>query len=139
ATKSAVTNLNIANWAVSKGRPPSMIIDVGVDMVDLARYERQVERTPKSRARLFTPTERELSLQSLAARLAAKEAVAKALSAPAGMNWQHCQIGREPSGAPYVVVTGTIADIAEAKGVRRWHLSLSHDGGWATAMVIAEG
>ncbi|GAA4116492.1 holo-ACP synthase [Enteractinococcus coprophilus] len=116
-----------------------MIIGIGVDMVDIARFERQLERTPKLRERLFTPAERELSLQSLAARFAAKEAVAKALSAPAGMNWQHCQIGREPSGVPYVVVTGTVADIAEAKGVRRWHLSLSHDGGWATAMVVAEG
>src|SRR5699024_1422001 len=129
ATKSAVTNQNIANWAIRKGRLPSMIIGVGVDMVDLARFERQLERTPNLRERLFTPAERELSLQSLAARFAAKEAAAKALSAPAGMNWQHCQLGREPSGARYVVVTGTIAAIAAAKGVRRWHLPLSHDGG----------
>src|SRR5699024_504664 len=116
-----------------------MITRIGVDRVDIARFERQVERTPKLRDRRFTPAERELSAQSLAARFAANGAVAKALSAPAGMNWQHCQIGREPSGEPYVVLTGTVADIAEAKGVRRWHLSLSHDGGWATAMVVAEG
>src|SRR5699024_5499816 len=61
ATKSAVTNQNIANWAIRKGRLPSMIIGVGVDMVDLARFERQLERTPKLRERLFTPAERELS------------------------------------------------------------------------------
>src|SRR5699024_9265705 len=114
-----------------------MIIGIGVDMVDIARFERQLVRTARLLDRLFTPAERELSLRSLAARIAAKEAVAKALSASAGMNWQHCQIGREPSGEPYVVLTGTVADISEAKGVRRWHLSLSHDGVWATAMVIA--
>lgn len=116
-----------------------MIIGIGVDMVDVARFGRQLEKAPALRERLFTPPERELNLESLAARFAAKEAVAKALAAPAGMNWQHCQIGREASGVPYVVVTGSVADIAEAKGVRKWHLSLTHDGGWATAMVVAEG
>src|SRR5699024_12458021 len=107
-----------------------MIIGIGVDMVDIARFERQLERTPKLRERLFTPAERHLSLQSLAARFAAKEAVAKALSAPAGMNWQHCQIGREASGVPYVVVTGAVADIAAAQGVRRVYLSRSTYRGW---------
>src|SRR5699024_12882426 len=102
-----------------------MIIGIGVDMVDIARFERQLERTPKLRERLFTPAERHLSLQSLAARFAAKEAVAKALSAPAGMNWQHCQIGREASGVPYAVVTGTVADIAADIVHRRWHWSMS--------------
>src|SRR5690625_1459637 len=116
-----------------------MIIGIGVDMVDIARFVRQLERTSKLRERLFTSAERHLSLQSLAARFAAKEAVAKALSAPSGMNWQHCQIGREASGVPCVVMTGTVDAKAAAKGVRRWHLSLSHDGGWATAMVVAEG
>ena len=35
-----------------------MIIGIGVDMVDIARFERQLERTPKLRERLFTPAER---------------------------------------------------------------------------------
>ncbi|PXA80916.1 holo-ACP synthase [Auritidibacter sp. NML120636] len=116
-----------------------MIIGIGIDMVDINRFAGQLRKAPKLKERLFTPPERELNLQSLAARFAAKEAVAKALAAPGGMNWQHCTIGAEASGQPYVVVTETIADIAEAKGVRRWHLSLSHDGGWAAAMVVAEG
>src|SRR5690625_5389271 len=111
-----------------------MIIGIGVDMVDIARFERQLERTPKLRERLFTPAERHLSLQSLAARFAAKEAVAKALAAPAGMNWQHCQIGREASGVPYVVVPGTVADIAAAKGDRGGHLSLAHEGALGAPM-----
>ena len=62
-----------------------MIIGVGIDVVDIARFGATLERTPQLLERLFTPAERELPLQSLAARFAAKEAVAKALGAPGGM------------------------------------------------------
>ncbi|WP_026535426.1 holo-ACP synthase [Arthrobacter sp. H14] len=116
-----------------------MIVGIGVDVVDLARFGRQLERTPGLRNRLFVPAERELSLRSLAARFAAKEAVAKALDAPAGMNWQDCWIGVDEAGSPLVEIKGTVAAAAEAKGVERWHLSISHDGNIATAMVVAEG
>lgn len=116
-----------------------MIIGIGIDVVQVSRFARQLEKAPALRQRLFTPAERELNLESLAARFAAKESIAKALSAPAGMNWQHCQIAVDSAGAPHVVMTGTVAAIAEAKGVRRWHLSLSHDGDTATAMAISEG
>ena len=115
-----------------------MIVGIGVDVVDVPRFGRQLERTPGLRARLFVPAERELNLRSLAARFAAKEAVAKALGAPAGMNWQDCQVDLDAAGAPAVSVRGTVAAAAEAKGVRTWHLSLSHDGDVATAMVVAE-
>ncbi len=116
-----------------------MIIGIGVDVVDVPRFGRQLERTPGLRARLFAPAERELNLRSLAARFAAKEAVAKALGAPAGMNWQDCQVRLDPAGAPQLQIDGTVAAVADGKGVRTWHLSLSHDGDVATAMVIAEG
>ncbi|MFC7400972.1 holo-ACP synthase [Citricoccus sp. GCM10030269] len=116
-----------------------MIIGIGVDVVLVTRFKHQLTKAPALRERLFTPAERELNIQSLAARFAAKEAVAKALGAPAGMNWQHCQIDLDAAGAPHVVATGTVADVADALGVRRWHLSLSHDGDVATAMVVAEG
>ncbi|PVE19015.1 holo-ACP synthase [Arthrobacter sp. Bz4] len=115
-----------------------MIVGIGVDVVDIDRFGRQLERTPGLRERLFVPAERVLNLRSLAARFAAKEAVAKALGAPAGMNWQDCWIGIDAAGSPSVEVKGTVAAVAAAKGVRRWHLSLSHDGGVATAMVVAE-
>lgn len=116
-----------------------MIVGIGVDVVDVPRFGRQLDRTPGLLTRLFVPAERELNLRSLAARFAAKEAVAKALGAPAGMNWQDCWIGVDDHGIPRIEVTGTVADAARAKGVRRWHLSLSHDGDVATAMVVAEG
>lgn len=116
-----------------------MIIGIGTDLVQVSRFERQLQKAPGLRRRLFVPVERDLPLRSLAARFAAKEAVAKALGAPAGMNWQDCHVVSDASGAPQIQVEGTVAAVAEAQGVRRWHLSLSHDGDLATAMVIAEG
>ena len=71
-----------------------MIIGVGIDVVDIARFGATLERTPALRERLFTPEERGLPLQSLAARFAAKEAVAKALGAPGNMDWQDATVDR---------------------------------------------
>ena len=115
-----------------------MIIGSGIDVVDIQRFERQLERTPRLRERLFVPSERVLPLQSLAARFAAKEAAAKALKAPPGMIWQHCWIENHPSGAPVLCTEGTVAEEARRQGIDRWHLTMTHDGGIAMAMVIAE-
>lgn len=116
-----------------------MIVGIGVDVVLVTRFEQQLRKAPALRERLFVPAERELNTRSLAARFAAKEAVAKALGAPAGMNWQDCQVVLDAAGAPRVQIEGTVAAVAEQRGVRNWHLSLSHDGDVATAMVVAEG
>lgn len=116
-----------------------MIVGIGVDVVLVTRFEHQLKKAPALRDRLFAPAERELTVRSLAARFAAKEAVAKALGAPAGMTWQDCQVVLDSRGAPQVEVTGTVAEVATERGVGRWHLSLSHDGDVATAMVVAEG
>ena len=116
-----------------------MIIGVGVDVVDIARFEETLSRTPGVADRLFTTAERLLPPASLAARFAAKEAVAKALAAPGGLQWHDAEISTGPRGEPLVTVTGTVAEAARAKGVTGWHLSLSHDAGLAVAFVIAEG
>ena len=115
-----------------------MIAGIGVDIVDVPRFGRQLERTPALRERLFTQAERDLPLRSLAARFAAKEAIAKALGAPAGMNWQDCSIVKDAAGDPQVYVSGSVAAAADARGITSWHLSLSHDGEMAVAMVVAE-
>jgi holo-[acyl-carrier protein] synthase len=88
--------------------------------------------------RLFTEVERELPLRSLAARFAAKEALAKALGAPRGLLWSDAEVRRGENGRPSLHVCGTVAAAASALGVDQWHISLSHDGGIATAIVIAE-
>ena len=114
------------------------MLGVGIDVVDVARLDGALERTPRLRQRLFTAAERELPVASLAARFAAKEALAKALGAPAGLAWQDVEIVRLDSGQPTLQVTGSVAAAADARGVTSWHVSLSHDGGLATAAVIAE-
>ncbi|WP_413452176.1 holo-ACP synthase [Georgenia phoenicis] len=114
------------------------IVGVGIDVVDVERFMLSLERTPRLREKLFTPEERELPPASLAARFAAKEAIAKALGAPGGMSWQDCTVERVVGGAPVVHVRGSVLARADALGIRTWHLSISHDAGIASAMVVAE-
>lgn len=122
-----------------------MIVGIGIDVVLVERFADAVARTPLLAERLFTEGERltdsgnPRSPESLAARFAAKEAVAKALGAPAGMRWHDCEIVADPDGRPWLTVSGTVAAVATERGVERWHLSLSHDGGIASAVVVAEG
>ncbi|GAB3676377.1 holo-ACP synthase [Angustibacter aerolatus] len=115
-----------------------MIVGVGIDVVDVERFGRTLERTPALRLRLFTEAERALGLNSLAARFAAKEALAKALGAPPGLHWTDATVVRTEHGRPELQVTGTVAARAEALGVTSLHVSLSHDAGIASAVVVAE-
>ncbi|MEU4997617.1 holo-ACP synthase [Streptomyces sp. NPDC086554] len=122
-----------------------MIIGVGIDVAEIDRFGASLERTAGMAERLFV--ERELWLPSgerrgtasLAARFAAKEALAKALGAPAGLRWTDAEVFVEESGQPRLRVKGTVAARAAELGVRQWHVSLSHDAGVASAVVIAEG
>ena len=115
------------------------ILGLGIDVVAIARFEEALERSPGFLERVFTPAERELGTASLAARWAAKEALAKALGAPGGMSWQDCEIARIEGGAPVLSVRGTVAARAAALGITGFHVSLSHDAGIASAVVIGEG
>ena len=115
-----------------------MIIGVGTDLVDVARFADSLERTPTLRDRLFTPAEAELPLESLAARYAAKEALAKALGAPGDLSWQDAEVVTDVSGWPSFELRGSVAARAEQQGVQRVHLSLSHDAGVAVAFVVLE-
>ena len=116
-----------------------MIVGVGIDVVDVARFGATLERTPALLERLFTAAERAMALNSQAARFAAKEALAKALGAPAGMLWQDAEVHRGADGRPHFEVRGTVRAAVEALGVTTIHVSLSHDAGIASAVVIAEG
>jgi holo-[acyl-carrier protein] synthase len=116
-----------------------MIAGVGIDVVDIARFTRALARTPSLAGRLFTEGESGLPAHSLAARFAAKEALAKALGAPRGLLWTDAEVVTSPDGRPHLKVTGTVAAAAARLGVTSWHLSLSHDAGIASAVVIAEG
>jgi holo-[acyl-carrier protein] synthase len=114
------------------------VVGVGVDVVDIARFEQSLERTPGLADRLFTGAEQGLPPASLAARFAAKEALAKALGAPGGLEWRDAEVVADAAGRPTLRLAGSVADAAAAAGATRWHLSLSHDAGVAVAMVVAE-
>ena len=115
-----------------------MIVGVGIDVVDVARFEATLARTPGLLSRLFTETERGLAPRSLAARFAAKEALAKALSSPVGLPWTDAWVEREPGGRPRMELTGAAAARAAELGVAAVHVSLSHDAGIASALVVCE-
>ncbi|WP_433891859.1 holo-ACP synthase [Streptomyces sp. CA-111067] len=121
-----------------------MIVGVGIDVAEIARFAEALARTPGMAERLFTPSELTLpdgaprGTASLAARFAAKEALAKSLGAPPGLHWLDAEITTSSSGRPHLTVQGTVAARATELGVRSWHVSLSHDAGIASAVVIAE-
>ncbi len=115
-----------------------MIIGVGIDVCDVERFAESVRRTPAWSRRLFTPAEAERPVASLAARFAAKEALAKALGAPAGLSWQDAEVITDERGRPAFTITGTVAARAAEMGVGTIHVSLSHDAGIASAVVICE-
>lgn len=122
-----------------------MIVGIGVDVVDVERFEALLRRRPKFIDRVLTAREQQhndgspRNAASLAARFAAKEAVAKALGGPAGLRWHDCQVLTDAAGRPRLEVRDSVAAACEAAGVTRWQLSLTHDGGVAIAYVVAEG
>ena len=118
---------------------------IGIDLVDIERFRRSLERTPSMRTRLFTTVELDYvaskadQVPSLAARFAAREAVMKALGVGLGaFGFHDVWVERAESGAPSLVVTAAAADLAAAAGVTTWHLSLTHSDHVAAAYVIAE-
>lgn len=121
------------------------VIGVGIDVVAVERFSKTMERTPGLARRLFAPDELVTVSGavrrpvSLAGRFAVKEAVAKALGVPRGMEWHDCTVRSENSGRPVLVVTGTVRAAADSLGVTDWRLSLSHDAGIAAAFVLALG
>ncbi|MCS0498685.1 holo-ACP synthase [Protaetiibacter mangrovi] len=115
-----------------------MIVGLGVDVVDQARFERAVTRTPRLRERLFAESERGLPVRSLAARFAAKEALVKALGDAEDVNWVDMAIASDVTGNPSFVVAGPLAALLERRGIAAVHVSMSHDAGVAVATVVAE-
>ncbi|SDO99214.1 holo-[acyl-carrier protein] synthase [Nakamurella panacisegetis] len=122
-----------------------LVIGVGIDVVAVDRFAETLRRTPSLARRLFAPDEL-ITVSgsprrpvSLAGRFAVKEAVAKALGVPRGMEWHDCTVRSEDSGRPVLVVTGTVQAAAAELGVTEWRLSLSHDAGIAAAVVLALG
>jgi holo-[acyl-carrier protein] synthase len=115
-----------------------MIIGVGIDVCDVDRFAASMERRPGLVQRIFTTVEAERPIASKAARFAAKEALAKALGAPDGLSWLDAEVLTDDQGKPSFKITGTVAARAAELGIETIHLSMSHDAGIASAVVICE-
>lgn len=122
------------------------MIGIGVDVVEIERFRRSLERTPTLRDRIFTAAELEWlatrfdPVPSLAVRFAAREAAMKSLGLGLGaFGFHDVSITVDPDTyAPSLVVVDRAAEIAAERGVVAWHVSLTHDGPVAIAMVVAE-
>ncbi len=127
-----------------------VIVGIGIDVVDIARVARLIARHPeRALARLFTPREAEYcrrrarSAQHLAARIAAKEATYKALSAAPGARargiaWTDIEIVARAGAPPTLELHGDARRAAEALGVRRALVTLTHGDGTAAAVVVLD-
>lgn len=119
------------------------IAGAGVDLVELSAFT-SLHSTGGSAFldNAWSPAEQrdaEGSVERLATRWAAKEAVMKALRCGIGdMDPLDVEILSEPDGAPRVVLHRNARDAATALGVCRWHVSLCHEDGWAAAIAIAD-
>lgn len=121
------------------------LIGIGVDLVEVERITAAVTRHgPTFLQRIFTPQEIAfcgVRHERLAARFAAKEAVAKAFGTGIGaaMGFQDIEVVNEASGRPSVVLHRGAAATATARGVVKIHLSLSHTASHAIAQVVITG
>jgi holo-[acyl-carrier protein] synthase len=120
-----------------------MIVGIGVDLVPVDRAAGLVARHgERFLARCFNPGEvvRPGDPSHVAGLLAAKEAAFKALGTGwgEGVGWRDVAVAKAESGAPALTLAGAAAERAAALGAARAHLSISHDGGLAVAVVILE-
>lgn len=122
-----------------------MIVGLGVELVERARFEAALERFgDRMRRRIFTAGERAYGArraagaESLGARFAAKVAAQRALDLP-GFRFADIEVVREGDGPPALHFHGAARRAAEARGVARAWVSLSHDGGWCVGHVVLEG
>jgi holo-[acyl-carrier protein] synthase len=124
-----------------------MIYGIGTDIVATARFQRFIAAGNTAIIeRLFTPAERSRcerrkdAASCLAARFAAKEAFLKALGTGMrkGISWQEIEVSNNALGKPELILSGKAAEQFQARALISTHLSLSHDGGSAVAMVVLE-
>lgn len=128
------------------GHVRSPRVSVGIDLVQLSRVADSLSRFgDRFLRRVFTPGEiayataaPALTVERLAARFAAKEAAFKAIGLhELGACWRQIEVAREDSGACRLILHGDAQTTAQQRGVVDLALSLSHEGDYATAVVLA--
>jgi holo-[acyl-carrier protein] synthase len=126
-----------------------MIAGIGVDLCDVARLERALAARSGSRfrARVFTPGELRYcesrgraATDSYAGIFAAKEAALKALGTGwnEGLGWQDVEVVHDGAGAPRLSLHGAAEALARRRRVATTHLTISHAGALAVAVVVLE-
>ena len=115
-----------------------MIFGIGTDLCSTERLEQALDRTENLAERLFHPNELDLKLESLAARFAAKEALAKAIGDPQQLSWSEIEIVKDEKGNPSFGFHGQTATNLASLGQLNFHLSLTHDAQLAQAFVVVE-
>ena len=119
------------------------IVGIGVDLVDVERVARILERRKTFAQRVFTPAEIEYCerqaspAESYAARWAAREACRKALGGIRDMRWQEVRVDRAPTGAPRLVLDGAAKARADSLGVSEVKVALTHERRMAAAFCVA--
>ena len=124
--------------------PSGEVVGVGIDAVDVERFRTVLGRRGGFAERVFTAAEREEAaarhdpVPGLAARFAAKEAVMKSMSVGLGaFDFADVEVVRGDGGAPALTVRGRAAELAEARSVGGWHVSLTHTATVAMAIAVA--
>lgn len=121
------------------------IIGIGVDIVEVDRVERIMERRPRFRERVFTPSEvayceeRDGPGGCYAARWAAREACVKALGGIPGFRFHDVRVEMTPDGLPRLILDGSAKARADEIGVSDVMVSLAHERSVATAFCVAVG
>ncbi|MDZ4771094.1 MAG: holo-ACP synthase [Chloroflexota bacterium] len=118
-----------------------MALRCGIDLIEIARVEGGIARLgERFLNRFFTPGERadcEDRPHRLAARLAGKEAVAKALGTGIGaVRWVDIEIRADARGRPVLVLHGAALAESDALGITQWDVSLTHTATSACAMAV---
>ena len=121
-----------------------MILKTGVDLIEIQRIQQVLERHgDRFLQRIYTSNEIDQSREKppeLAVRFAAKEAASKALGTGIGIiSWQDVEVYSHPSGEPHLRLHGPARQIARARGLTTWAVSLSHSREMAIAVVVASG
>ena len=120
--------------------PPTVISSLGIDIIEIDRFRRAAQRTPRMLTRLFTDGERTYCdarsdpFPHYAARFAAKEAAAKALGR--WLRWHDVEITNDPRGRPFISLCGEAAELARVAKGGRLRVSLSHGRDYAVAAVV---
>jgi holo-[acyl-carrier protein] synthase len=119
------------------------ILGIGVDLVDVSRVQRILDRHTTFVERVFTPGEiaycqrQATPAECFAARWAAREACRKALGGIQNMRWHEIRVDRHPSGKPSLVLEGTSLDRMRAVGATEVMLALTHERRMAAAFCVA--